>query len=300
MSARSVLVTGGGGFIGSTLAETFHSLGWDVTAVDRHFDPPTEARLRGVRLVVADVARQMPAVPDAKLVVHAAATTTDATILGLSEAAHIAANLTPFLTTFAHAEATADAFVFLSSTGVFASTDAVTALTDTTPPRGRSAYAVAKRAGELIVLEGASRIAAHVVRLGYLYGPHEAARPSRTRVSLVAEYVSAARAARALEVRSDDPARDWTFAPDLAPALAALVAAPAARQPLHLGSGLVMRDSEVASAIAATSGARLQSVSAGLPLKPPMAPSDIAALRGFVWTGLAAGLARMAGREVVA
>ena len=63
-------------------------------------------------------------------------------------------------------------------------------------------------------------------------------------------WLEAARAGRPLEVRSDDPLRDWTYAPDLARALEALLRDGPARKPVHLGSSNLLRDREVAERIA--------------------------------------------------
>ncbi len=143
--------------------------------------------------------------------------------------------------------------------------------------------------------------AAHVVRLGYLYGPHEQVRPSRRRLSPVAQWLAAARAGRPLEVRADDPRRDWTFAPDLAPALARLVAGAARPRPVHLGSPFVLADSAMAALVARhVAGAASVVVPASGPIKPPMQPSDIAALNGFPWTAPETGIARLAAVEVAA
>ena len=243
------------------------------------FDDETRTRLETHDLVTADLAQGVPAaLPPAHLIVHAAALTTDHADLGCSRAAHIAANTRPLLAMMEHAARTPpDAFVFLSSSGVFAVGDGQGALTDTDQPTGQSPYAAAKRAGELLVLAGFDGTpAVHVVRLGYVYGPHEAARPSRARVSLVAQWLAAARAGRAIAVRADDPARDWTYAPDLAPALARLAAGASAGRPVHLGSPHVLSDSALAALVTRhfPEATRTTEQVTG-PMKPPMAPSDI-------------------------
>ena len=303
MSAR-VVITGAGGFVGSTLAAGFAALGWRVSALDRAFDDETRTRLSGVDLITADLSYDAPAVlPPARLVVHAAAVTTDPAGLGWTPAAHVAANVRPLLAMLEYAARTRpDAFVFLSSTGVFAASDGTDTLTDVDQARGATPYAVAKRCGEALVpaaLDGAT--AAHVVRLGYLYGPHEAARPTRARVSLVAQWMAAARAGRAIETRADDPKRDWTFAPDLAPALARLVSSRPAGRPLHLGGPHAIADSAMAALVVRHfPGASMVPVAAAGPMKPPMRPSDVPALLDFPWTTPPNGVARLAATTVVA
>ncbi len=131
----------------------------------------------------------------------------------------------------------------------------------------------------------------HVARLGYLYGPGEVARPSRPRVSPVARWLDAAGGGLALEVRSDDPRREWTYAPDLAAARARVVDGPAAGRPIHVGSPHVSRDSEVAALVAAAfPGTEIVTVPAVGRSKAPMIPSDVPGLSDFTWTGTPAGV----------
>jgi nucleoside-diphosphate-sugar epimerase len=292
MSAMRVVVSGSGGFVGSALADGFAALGWRVTALDMAFDDDTRTRLAGHDIVISDLAQGVPpGLPPAQLVVHAAALTTDHADLGWTRAAHLAANTRPLLAMMEYAARTdVDAFVYLSSSGVFAVGDGRNALTDADTPTGRTPYAAAKRAGELLVLAGfEGRPAPHVVRLGYVYGPHETTRATRTRVSL------AAQSGQPLAVRADDPQRDWTFAPDLAPALARLAIGASAGRPVHLGSPHVVSDHALAALVRSHfPAATLSTESVTSPMKPPMAPSDIPALRGFAWTDPPTAVARLA------
>jgi nucleoside-diphosphate-sugar epimerase len=131
--------------------------------------------------------------------VHAAWVTTDAATLGITPADHVALNLRPLLTVLQYAARTGPgAFVYVSSSGVFAPDDATEGLTETHRPTGGSPYAAAKRAGELLVTAALDPgTAVHVVRLGYLFGPGEVGRPSRSRVSLIAGWLAAAREGQA-------------------------------------------------------------------------------------------------------
>lgn len=299
----SVLVTGAGGFVGGALADGFATLGWRVTALDREFDAMSRERLRGCTLVTAALGDTAPAdLPPATLVIHAAAITTPASDLGWTPAAHVAANVRPLVAMLEYAARTRPAaFVFLSSSGVFAAGDGGDVLTDADVPTGTSPYAAAKRAGELLTvaaLEGIS--AAHVVRLGYLYGPHETARPTRARPSPVARWLAAARDGQPLLVPADDPRRDWTFTPDLAPALAWLVARPSAGRVLHLCSPFTRADSAMAALIAAhVPGAVCATGPALGPAKPPMRASDLSGA-GLRWTAPEVALAQLVAAEVAA
>jgi UDP-glucose 4-epimerase len=293
MNGRTALVTGAGGFVGQALATGLADRGWDVVGVDRAFDAEVgDAR---VARIVADLADGVPAdVPTADLVVHAAWTTTDPETLGVTAAEYHEANLRPLAATLHFcARVTPTAFVFLSSSGVFAPDDATGGLTDADVPTGSTPYAVAKREGEARVTAAAvpGATAFHIVRLGYLFGPGEVARPSRPGVSLVARWFAAAREGGPLEARSDDPEREWTFTPDLAPALERVVQAPPAGHPIHLGSPHVCRDRALAGLVADLfPGTEVGTVPAVGRVKPPMVPSDVAALRGFAWTDVPMGL----------
>ena len=309
MTPRRVLITGAGGFVGRSLALGFADLGWRVIGLDRAFDAGSANQ--DIRQVAAELAEGVPQeVPEVDLVVHAAWVTTDAETLGMTPAGSIALNLRPLLAVLEYTARTRPAaFVFLSSSGVFAAGDATEGLTDADQPTGTSAYAAAKRAGELLVPaaleQGTTELdqgtAVHVVRLGYLFGLNELARPSRLRVSLVARWLAAARDGQPLQVRSDDPVRDWTFTSDLAAALERVVAGPSAGHPVHLGSPHVCTDSAFANLIASlVPGVEPVSVPAAGQVKPPMVSSDIPALRGFVWTDPAAGLRVLLRREVAA
>jgi UDP-glucose 4-epimerase len=304
MSPSHVVVTGAGGFVGSSLAIGFQSLGWQVTAVDRAFDADACARLAGMQFVELDLAAETPRLgARAALIVHAAAITTDHVELGWTASEHVAANLRPLQTMLDLASVEPpDAFVFVSSTGVFAPEDGGHVLADVDIPTGRTPYAVAKQIGETMTVSALEGITdAHVVRLGYVYGPHEVARASRSRVSVVAQWIAAAREGRPLPIRIDDPARDWTYAPDLAPALARLVSGPARPRAVHLGSPFVIRDRGLAAIVAqAFPGVTCAPAPAPGPQKPPMWPSTVPALADFAWTEPATAIARIAAVEVTA
>jgi len=310
MNGRRVLITGAGGFVGRGLATAFADRGWSVVGVDRTFDdgPIGPHMDRRIERVVADVQNGLPGeVEKADVVVHAAWITASPEALGVTSEEYERRNLLPLTAVLRDCSVLAPtAFVFLSSSGVFGPDDGspdARGLSDTDEPTGDSPYARAKLRAERLVLERGNAVrdavdgaavgalAVHVVRLGYLFGPDEVARRTRPGVSHVARWFDAAQAGRPLEVRADDPAREWTFVPDLAEALERVVEAGAAGRPIHLGSPRVMRDSEVAALItAAIPGAQTVTVPAEGPVKPPMIPSVIPSLRDFVWTDVPTGL----------
>jgi nucleoside-diphosphate-sugar epimerase len=184
-----------------------------------------------------------------------------------------------------------DAFVFLSSSGVFDSADGSPNLTDTDVATAEGPYSAAKKAGEVLV-PGALRgvCATHVLRLGYIYGPNEVARTTRARVSLVQAWVNAAQAGEDIVINGTDARRDWTFAPDLAPAIARIVAGKGRVRPVHLCPPTALADRDVANAIAARFPGVIVKSGPTAPTKAPMVPSNLPELHGFAWTSLAVGL----------
>jgi UDP-glucose 4-epimerase len=286
MSAGRVLITGAGGFVGSAIAAGLIRLDWQVCALDVAFDAPTRTRLAGCDLLTADLSEPLPDLPRADVVIHAAALTTGPETLGISAAEHVRRNMLPLLVVLGvAARMSPRAFVFLSSTGVFAPGDGDPELTDTSTPSASGPYAAAKRAGELLVPAALpAGTACHVLRLGHICGLSEAARPTRARVSPMAEMTAAACTDRLVRVSVTDPLRDWTAAEDLGPAMARLLSGPSAGRVLHFGSAYRMTDSAMAARIAGRiPGVRIE-MKPSLPAKAPMRPSTIPALRDFAWT----------------
>ncbi len=293
--------------MGQALAKGFAGLGWHVIAVDRSFDD--SPGMEGIQQVVTDLAEGVPEeAPAVEVVVHGAWYTGDPVSPGIPMAEYLSVNVRPLLAALEFAtRSRAASFVFLSSSGVFGPHDGEEGLTDADRPTGASPYSVGKRVCEDLVAAALDTFpdvetTAYVVRLGYLYGLDERPRPTRPGVSVVARWLDAAREGRPLEVPSEGPLRDWTFAPDLAPALERLVDGPSAGHPIHLASPFVLRDRALAELLASQlPGTEVITVPAGPEgrpfTKPPMVPSDVSALRDFPWTGPMTGLHAVLGAE---
>lgn len=302
MTGARVLISGAGGFVAGHIAAGLAALGHRVCALDRTFDVAAERRLAGCDLLAADIAADGIELPPADIVIHGAALTTNPAALGLTPAQHVAANTRPLLTMLTNAGTIRPrAFVYLSSSGVFAATDGAPDLTDTCTPSAQGPYSAAKRAGEALVPGALGDICQiFILRLGYLYGPGEAARASRMKVSLAQGWIDVARKGEILQHDATDPRRDWTFAPDLAPAIDRLVAGAGRAQPIHLCAPNPPRDSEVVAQILRHHPAATERAVPGQGAKPPMVPSVLPALDGFAWTPIADGIARLCQAEVAA
>lgn len=294
MTAGRALITGGGGFVGSHLAEGFGRLGYMVTALDRGFDDKTSERLRDCKCVEGLVSRTALDALATRfdLVVHAAALTSSPHVAGVTEAAHVRANLDPLLDALDFVQRTAvPTFVFVSSSGVFSVGDADEMLLETTPPTGRSAYAVAKRTGEEIVAAAETpELRAVAVRLGYVYGPHERSRPSRVEVSLVRQWADSIARSEPILVRTPGVRRDWTFAGDLAAAIDAALRQVPAAPVVHLGSGAIVTDLDLAQTLVVTAGRGEVEVAVATDTPGAKAPMATRHQLDVRWTSLADGL----------
>ncbi len=302
MTGARILISGAGGFVAGHIAAGLTALGHRVCALDLTFDAAAERRLAGCELVAADLAADGVALPSADIMIHGAALTTNPATMGLTQAQHVAANTRPLLNMLTHAgNLRSGAFVFLSSSGVFADADGAPDLTDACTPTAQGPYSAAKRAGEALVpgaLGGSCQT--FILRLGYLYGPGEAARSSRMKVSLVQDWINAARNGDVLQHDATDPQRDWTYAPDLGAAIDRLVAGAGRAQPIHLCAPNPLRDSEVLAQILRHHPNATHRTVPGQGVKPPMVPSVLPALDGFAWTSIADGIDRFFQAEVAA
>ena len=295
MTGKRILITGGGGFVGSHLAVGYAQLGHAVTALDLSFDQPSRARLAGATLVETPLTpaalRTLPRGYD--MIIHAAAITTRGQDMPGGELADIRSNINLLIDCLDYAlETKVSTFVFLSSSGVFAAGDGTQSVTEQTPASATTAYAVAKRSGELVLASVAGQDCRLVTaRLGPLYGPFEQMRPSRAKLSLVRQWWDDAHAETAmLAPETPDARRDWTFVCDLAAALEAILQNEDGDLLVHLGSGMALSDRELAQTVAALARPPATVIESGGDAAQVKAPMISSHKPYFDWTPLATGL----------
>ncbi len=224
----TVLVTGAGGFVCSGITQTLLHDGWKVIAVDRQFDATLQATWtkqwgNNVAFVQADSINLPPIKVDA--VVHGAAITASPEDLGQTAEANFRANLDPLIAVLEWAERQkVSRLLSISSSAVYAETSQgpVSEILPTSP---KGLYAVAKQTMESLIATLRTEYARDIatIRLSNIYGLDEQPRSTRPRVSLVGRMVQEAVHSPKLTVFSDDPARDWTFVPDIGSAVVSLL-----------------------------------------------------------------------------
>ncbi|WP_157973613.1 NAD(P)-dependent oxidoreductase [Tropicimonas sp. IMCC34043] len=308
MTRRLVVITGAGGFVCSQIAVELAAAGFDVMGLDRAFDDAAIERLNGIHRVTGNLADSLQDLRGIRpfAVVHGAAITAGPATLGISAAAHVRMNMDLLTCSLDWArKAGAGRFVFLSSTGVFCPSDGAGTLTETSPATARGPYSAAKKAGEIVTQGAAEPTFATVsLRLGNLFGPHEAPRPSRPYLGLVARMIADAHRDGLIRVDTPQARRDWTWLPDIGRALADLLRTFPGDDTgvLHCGSAEVLSDLELAQAIGALiPGSRVEvSAVPGPATKGPMGSCVNSALTGFRWTPVRASLADLLRNEVAA
>lgn len=311
VTGARVLVTGAGGFVCSEIAVALAAAGHAVAATDRMFDPATRARLDGVDMIEGDLAAVLPHVLSARpcTVIHGAAITADHSRLGLSRAGHMRRNTELLTGTLGVArDAGVERFLFLSSMGVFEPTDMPAPddrFTEATAPSAACPYAAAKRAGEIVTQAAAEDgFATLSLRLGNIFGPHEAVRETRQHLCLVARMIDEARQIGDITVGTPDALREWAWLPDLAGRIARLAIGLSAGMPplLHAGTPPVITDLDLARLVAERlSGTTIRLAPPPHPaIRPPMASAHRGVMDPAPWTGIEEALGQLIGKGVPA
>jgi UDP-glucose 4-epimerase/UDP-glucuronate 4-epimerase len=243
----TVLITGGGGFVGQALAERLVADGRRAATFDRL--PPRPGSVASVQHVQgdirdrADIARAL-AETGATCVVHLAAITPDARRERDDPSAIVEVNIGG---TIALLDAVAAApqvrrVVVMSSVAVYGfSPPAASGFYDEglSPPQPAALYGITKLASEQAALRigGLRGLDVRAVRLGPVYGRWEVATGVRDALSPHHQVVRMAQAG--LEVVLPRPMRaDWIYARDAAAGIAGVALGDRLQHPVyHLGGG---------------------------------------------------------------
>ena len=176
-----VVVTGGAGFIGSHVADTFLARGDDVLVVDdlssgRRENVPSAAMFAQVDIVDAEALGSAFDAFAPTLVCHLAAQASVTVSVERPEY-DLSVNVLGTLNVLRAARPTAAPVVFASTGGALYGNDAPLPTAEDAPTRPLSPYGASKLAGEAYVstwarLHGAGHV---ILRLGNVYGPRQSA-----------------------------------------------------------------------------------------------------------------------------
>ena len=266
MSARfkRVLITGATGFVGSNIVKRFAEdselvVAIDLNAPDAAVSEYVSASRERVQFIETNVADENwhRALPGGSydVVVHAAAITNtadDEEITGARAAVEV--NVLGSVNLLCWAlEARPGRFVYLSSGAVYGRTEpAARRLDEETQAHPETVYALTKFAGERIALRIAERAGLPLVaaRLPSQYGPMERNTKSRTRLSLLEAWCTAAVRGEEIIVNTNAFPRDYTYVGDVADAIFSLAVAPQLRHLLYnIGTGTASGPKEIVAAI---------------------------------------------------
>ena len=263
--ARRAVVTGGAGFIGSTLVDRLLSEGWTVTAVDS-FESfyPRSAKLRNLSGASKHPAFTLVEVDtrDRKRLLNSIAAAAPEVIVDLAARAgvrpsledpglYIDINLRGLQNTLDSAADVGARIVFASSSSVYGADAQAPFVEDQMRGRPESPYAATKIGGEALVYafhrtSGRSAVAA---RLFTVFGPRQ--RPD------LAIYKFAVRILRGETIELYDGGagvRDYTYVDDLVDGLVRAIDAPPGHHVVNLGSHHPIPTSELVDRLEAVLG----------------------------------------------
>lgn len=287
-SGPRCVITGGAGFVGSTLVDRLLADGWEVVALDA-FDESSygrAAKLRNLRGALAadgfelrevdtrDVDAMMATVRDVEpAVVFDLAARAGVRPSIADPAGYVSTNVVGFQNTLSAAAAVGARVVFASSSSIYGNDDRRPFAEDQAQGRPESPYGATKVAGEALAFahHRATGLPVGVARLFTVYGPRQ--RPDLAihafaRLILDGEPVVLFDHGRGV--------RDYTFASDVADALVRLAARQEGHLVVNVGSDRPLSTSQVIDELERALG-----VQAERQLAPPQ-PGDVAATHADV------------------
>lgn len=237
----TVLVTGGGGFVGLATAEALQARGHEVVLADRDFPMDLVSRLQPLATVRLDVTDRLAIEASLKAhavdrVIHAAAVTAVAGNGGSGLSTLFDVNVVGTITVCEAARACRVRRVVLVSSGaVHEGSGGTCRLTEHTFPMPVSPYGVSKHAAEIAARAclAAGDVDLKIVRLGPIFGPFERVTMSRSRTSVVQQLLE--RVAAGLPTRyAEGCPGDWLYSRDAGFALSELATGDALPHDLYL------------------------------------------------------------------
>lgn len=210
-----ILLTGAGGFVGRALTQHLRGAGVWVIGADLHGADEV------LDVLDAESLRRRVAELQPQAIIHAAALTSGSDLRVLE------VNLGGTLNALqAAASAQVKQFVLLSSTGVYSPQAGPIAENGQTT--SANAYALSKVLAERAASLLSHELAVWTLRLGPLYGPGEAASPSRQQPSLIHQIALAIEEQRSVRLtQGRDSSDNWLHTRDLARLLELILAQPA-------------------------------------------------------------------------
>lgn len=266
-----ILVTGGGGFIGSHIAGHLVARGHDVTVADnlstgRREQVPAETAFHGVSVLDPEF---VPLCRDMDAVVHTAAQISVASSWQDPVADAVANIIGTIRTLQAALAGGVRRFAYLSSAAVYAS-EGGRAIAEEHPLAPLSPYGISKLTGERYVRRLCERDGADwlIFRLANVYGPRQNAEGE---AGVVARWTAAMAAGQAVILQGDGgQTRDFIYVGDVAEAVALGLEQPGcARTVFNVGTGRATSLRELLTCLEAAAGVRAKVVSA------PPRPGDI-------------------------
>jgi UDP-glucose 4-epimerase len=248
----NILITGAGGFVCRHIVTALQDAGHGIIALDHHFDADLRANWQSDVALIEGGIDALPNAP-VDVLIHGAAVTGSPEALGQSPMQNFHANLDPALTAMTWAADHAERAIFISSSAVYESAvydrTAPGPIDESLPATPHGLYAVAKHTIERLVETYARDYGYNwtTIRLSNVFGPGEMPRSTRPRLSLIGHLIRGALIEGRITISIKEPARDWTLAPDIGRAVAALLNVPAWSHALyHLASEQRAAPAEIA------------------------------------------------------
>lgn len=250
---RSILVTGGAGFVGGAVVRELVDLGAHVTVLDDLFTGRTEILPSEVRFVegsVTDAALVERLVREAGLVFHMAARNIIASTANPRDdfETNIGGTLNVLL---AARDAGTERVVYTGSTSVYGNPRMIP-IDETDTPVPLSPYAASKLGGEnyCVAFSESYGLPVSVVRYSNVYG--EGQRPDNPYCGVVSKFFAAAYAGQPISIHGDgQQTRDFTYIDDAVDAtLLAMVSPRAEGEVFNVGTGIETSVNELALLVA--------------------------------------------------